>query len=718
MNLSTKRTSFEELALRYKTIGKKQLEYARAILSRKRKNNPDITMETILIEEGFATKEQINILNLILDFLQLKEKSKKFGSIAVKMGFATQQDVDNALQKQHMAFKKSKIKKTIGNILVDSKIITPAEKNAIIAEQAKLSSKKRSVASKNKQKNEKKNEYAPETANKQKLQKKQEIQEAHVPITPSGNPDVDIIISEDSMEAWVKLPDDTSRKITLEKIKNEIHKKGIKFGIYNNSLLQSKINAEKKFFLAARGQFPAVHKNKLIKYLFNNGHETDLISGSDPLEKSEDFIRTEKTDLVRKGKTIARLDAGDTDSNGRDLFGRRIDELFYGDHAPHVFRCGRGAVASHDDIKAFAGRSGYPFLSIEKKLYVLSFINILEDADLKFGPIEDFSNINVKGTLTGAFPVKAGGIKAREIRETRLYALKDIAAEIGITNARIITQGNVHARYIHNSTIEAFGDVIVEHEIIDSTIICSGKCKAVKSRIIASKISAKQGIICAGAGSDPTEACILMAGREDHIINEADRIEETIELIKKEMTDLEKKKDIIKSQINNVFKKMTDLKLFYDRAKKEMSEIDNAPGKDFSISDKDSYIKTMELRDNLDKKMASIINSLKGLNNKKSAMEIKKHDIVKQIKKIKPIIEKKIIEKKIDMENLFQWAEKTHAVPEITIKGRLAQGTIIKGLFSSLTTKKEYKNVKILEIPGSETEYTASTITIEPAFAS
>ncbi len=690
MKPTTKKISFVELALRYKTITKKQMEYANILFNEKKKKNPDITMEKILIEEGFATQEQINILNLILDFLKLKEKSRKFGDIAVKMGFATQNDIDNALQKQHIEFKRSKTQKEIGDILVEAKIITPAEKNLIAAEQQKLSGKVQSKKTRNKP--------VSKDMSKQKLQKTAGTSDSDVTF-------MEILFSEDEMDVWIRLSDDTGKKITLNEIKNEIQNKGVVYGIYNDCLLQckidkNKIKAGKKFFQAARGRFPAVSKNKTVKYLFNTAHDFP-----------DDFNEVNRK--VRKGMPIAVLNPDNTDSCGKTVFGRQIDSDFYGNHAPRIFRCGKGAEASDDDTKAFAGRSGFPFLSMEKKLYVLSFINVLEDADLKFGPIEDFSNINVGGILTGAFPVKAGRIKAREIRETNIYALENIVVEIGITNAKIITQGNVYAKYIHNSNIEAFGNIIVEHEIIDSTIICSGKCEAVKSRIIASTISAKQGIICGGAGSDPTEACILMAGREDHIINETDRLTETIEFIKKEKTDLENKRNIVEAKIKKIFKKMTDLKLLYDRAKFELNSIDNAPGKKFSISDKDSYIKTMELRDKLEKKMETIINSLKQLNKQKHKMKTQKYGIEKRIKKIKPKIEKKIIEKKLDMENLFQWAEKSPAIPEIIVKGRLAQGTILKGLFSTLKTEEEYKNIKAVEVQSSEPENSESTIVIE-----
>ncbi len=686
MKITTKKPSFGELALRYKTISRKQMEYAGILFNKKKKKNPDITMEKILIEEGFATQEQINILNLILDFLELKEKSRKFGSLAVKMGFATQQDIDNALKKQHMEFKRSKTQKMIGDILVEAKIITPAEKKSIVAEQQKISDKIQSGKSKDKP--------VYRDIPKQKLQKT--VGTDNSIVSP-----MEIHVSEDAMEAWIRLSDDTGEKTTLNEIKNAIQKKGVIFGIYNDSLLQSKIDTGKNFFQAARGRFPAVNKNMTIKYLFNTIHDT-------PADFEDVNIK------VKKGTTIAILNSENTDSCGRTIFGRQTYSDFYKNHAPRIFRCGKGAEASDDDTKAFAGRRGFPFLSMEKKLYVLSFINVLEDADLKFGPIEDFSNINVTGTLTGAFPVKAGRIKAREIRETRLYALEDIVVEIGITNARIITQGNVYAKYIHNSNIEAFGNIIVEHEIIDSTIVCSGKCETVKSRIIASTISAKQGIISAGAGSDPTEACILMAGREDHIINETDRIAETIELIKKKKTDLENQRNIIvEVKIKNLLKKMANLKLFYDRAKQEIDCIDNAPGKNFSISDKDSYIKTMELRDGLEKKMETIIKSLKQLNKQKKELETEKYDVEKKIEKIKPKIEKKIIEKKLDMENLFQWAEKKPAIPEIIVKGRLAQGTVLKGVFSTLKTKKEYKNIKAVEVHSSKQDNIESAIMIE-----
>ena len=676
MNKNTKTPCFEELALKYKTISKKQLDYARTVLNERKKKLPNITIEEILLEEGFADMEQVNLLKFILEFLKLKEKSEKFGALAVKMGYTTQEKVNDALKKQHLEFRQSKIKKIIGDILVESQAITPGQRDAIAEEQQRLSRRNRQKT--NGIHTPVKNVHSNGNGQSKKIQES-------IDNKKTRDHSIEVIIPENCMEAWVKLSDITPGKVSLDEIKTILHEKNVKFGIYNDALLQSFIESKKNLFIAAEGHPPPVNKNMGVKYLFNTPEGQIPSNGKD-------------TDIkIKKGKTIAVLSPENMDVSGRDIFGRQINRYGNDTHKPPVFRCGKGTRISKDHTKAFAGQNGFPFLSIEKKLYILPVTNVLEDADLKFGPIEEFSNINVSGILTGAFPVKAGKITAREIRGTRIKALKDIVVKVGITNARIRTQGNVYAKYIHNSTIEAFGDVMVAHEIIDSTITISGQCNASKSRIIASTISAKQGIIAAGAGSNVTEACILGAGGEGHIISEINRITHKIELAEKKLTELSKQKKSLTQKEKKILKKMTGLKHFYDRVKKEQADIDGAPKEDFPASDNTTYVKTMKLKDDLDRKIESIIRSLKILNKEKQSTEAQNHAVENKIKQIKPGIIKKVTAYKRDRAAFVQWAERTPGRPEIEIRGRVAQGTVFKGIFTSMTAMQEYKNIKIVE---------------------
>ncbi len=725
--------SFGDLALRYKTVSRKQLDYATSLLQQRKKHEPGTTIEQILMEKGFATKEQIDILNLILDFLKLQETSRKFGEIAVKLGYAKESEVRDALEKQHKEFKLSKIKKKIGDILVESKIITVSQKNTVIKEQQKISKHKNSnkkylnkLPLKNSTKQKQFNTDITDMPGKPERPENAR----NTDISPGSAPlPLEVIFSKDFTEIWIKVKENSNaEKISLDQIKNAMIRKGMKFSLYTDALLQATIDTQKKIFMAAIGKLPSPKPDMVVKYHFDiNRHKAaPVLSGNLHAAKrdkpalpgkgpkpdikagqttSSDFGNNEIK--VKKGTVVAELDmeaehhTGKNYYHGKDVLGRQIGNDFYGNNTPAAFSCGKGAVISHDKTKVIANRSGIPVLSIEKKIYVLSITNVFEDADLKFGRIEDFSNINVAGILTGAFPVTAGRINTKEIRETRLKALLDITVKIGITNAFIRTQGNVYAKYIHNSTVLAFGDVVVEHEIIDSTVIISGKCKVVNSKIIASKIYAKQGIVCAGAGSDLTTACTLMAGGETHIIHETGRIHKKTEALKREITKLKKNRHSLEKQITGLFKKMTGLKLFYDRVKKERNIIDISGQKSPATNNK-SHDNTIKLRKNLDEKMESIIKSIKKLNQKKQTLEVQKNSVEKEIKSMEPKINQQIWEHKRSIENIFQWAKKRKGAPEIIVKGKIAQGTVIKGIYSSITIKKEYRNIKAIEVYDSE----------------
>ncbi|WDP84257.1 MAG: DUF342 domain-containing protein [Desulfobacter sp.] len=204
-------------------------------------------------------------------------------------------------------------------------------------------------------------------------------------------------------------------------------------------------------------------------------------------------------------------------------------------------RCGSDTRRSKEKTCILAAKTGIPAISVERHLYIHPRINVLEDADQRYGPLEAYADLTVSGIITGAYPVTAGNLRAREIRGAKIEAIGDIHVNMGITDAVIRAQGDVHARYLHNCTIETFGNVYVKNEIFDSDIRCSGRVDSPNCRAIASEIYAKKGVVLAGIGSKKTLPCKIFAGSEHHILTQERQIKKQINLAREQINRLQEK---------------------------------------------------------------------------------------------------------------------------------------------------------------------------------
>jgi hypothetical protein len=76
----------------------------------------------------------MNLLKKFLGIFKKKEKPK-FGEIAVRKGYASEDDVTGALEAQKEYLEKHKIHKHIGAILMEKGVLTPDDVKLILEEQ-------------------------------------------------------------------------------------------------------------------------------------------------------------------------------------------------------------------------------------------------------------------------------------------------------------------------------------------------------------------------------------------------------------------------------------------------------------------------------------------------------------------------------------------------------------------------------------------------------
>ncbi len=721
------------LAFQYGTITKDQLKQVKAAYVLKHNDDPNLKYEDLLLHQKFATHYQIGLLKLIREYMIIKKRGEIFGEIAVDMGFISSDDLKKGLEHQRADFETAKTKKLIGEILVESGALTLKQKDAILKEQRLLEKYASNILSQHPGETKESDDLSDyekqflkikvtdqefaasalekgfvtqeeideaKTIQENAFQKdhqvtklddvmvdndilieeqKEIILEEQQKLYPEEelvySPKIDVIISDDQMEALVKIEKEDMASVLLQDIKDALKNHKVTHGIYNDALLQGNLDMGNLEFVAAKQDFSAeLIKSRKATYHFN----------------------TKKIDAesIKKGSTLAEQRMVSDNYIKQDLFGDDIEQSKGSDF---TFRCAHGVRISKDKSKAFASITGHPSLSIERKLYVHPVLNLMEDADLKYGPLEKYANINIKGGITDAYPIEAGNIRASEIRGATIEAIGDIHVDIGITDAVISCQGSIHARYIHGSKIEAFGNVVVDNEIIDSKISCSGRLASENAAVISSQIFAKKGITLARVGSEKTSACIICAGTENHILEQADKINARIKEIS---SPLDKMKKLLEDKIHlskKTFQNMIELKIFHDRAKTTNEKL----SKEFQKKKKELSGKKIKniakLLNDFEKRMAASVLSLKKLNKIKNDFKIEKENLNKKIKIVSLDTQKKIDAVQLDLFAFFEWARKQENISSIKILKRAVQGTIFKGVFSSTTLKKNLTNFLIFE---------------------
>jgi hypothetical protein len=496
---------------------------------------------------------------------------------------------------------------------------------------------------------------------------------------PHPHPGFRICISPDRMEATLFVKDH-SPEITIKDIKQALGAMGVEYGIYPDALLQCNLDMKNTEFPVARQDFSLeLIKSRRAAYHF------DTNPG--------------RAETKKKGEPLAEQNFGGDTHLKKDLFGKDIQQTRGYDLS---FRCASGSRLSNDRTKAFAGKTGVPALSIEKKIYVHPFITVLEDADLKYGPLENYANLNISGVLTGAYPVTAGEIQAREIRNAHIDAVGGVNSHIGITDSTISAQGDIHARYIHNCRIETFGNVYIENEIIDSHIFCSGKIDSGQCRVISSALYAKRGIDIAGAGSARTKACTLAAGTEHHILERARQIHLEIQNISQQVDALKQKQEEQNHYAKKTFQKMIELKIFHDRARNKKQKLGDEFKKKKNKLTREKSKNILTLVKNFEKRMAYSISSLKKLNATKKKYENERALVEKKINRLEPKIQKEILDLKTDLFLFFEWTRKQENLARIKINKNVFPGTVFKGVYSSLEVKKNLVNFTVFEQRDSE----------------
>jgi uncharacterized protein len=653
-----------KLAVKYNFVNEEQIQEALAIQKQEKLAGKEVLLGEILVTHGMMSRNQLNFLLSIQKVIETRKMDRKFGMIAVKNGFATTEDIENALILQKKSYEKTKIIRMIGDILVESKVMSKDQCDVILKKQKRFNQ----------------NDIAEGESPEMTEPPQSSINDAYF----------DLTVSEDKMTAFFSIKKDSSGSFTIQDIKEYLETKGIKYGIVTDEVISDyleNMESRGKPLEIAQGKLPEPGADASIKYHF----DTDPLKvGTVKNGGSIDFKDRGSIPQINKGDLLAEKIPAVEGKAGNDVYGRYLAVPNPKDKA---LRKGKGTSISEDRLKIFAEIDGIPEISAIGKVYVSPRLEIPGGVGLKSGHVDFDGKIDVLGTIQSGYRVKGNSLKANEILKADIEMEGDVKVSGGIIGAKIKSGGSLSAMYVHESEIEILGDIIIEKEIIDSKINTSGTCIAKDGPILSSRISAKKGIKAVQVGSEISKPCHLSVGFDEKVKEDIDAIRELIPNIKQEQDGYQRRLREIENEPSIIEKVIADMAQVQDRAEvkkraliEEMERL-KASGDDAEVekgvvklSELDSEIENREIKlDNLFRKQDEINSEISDLNQK---IEDTKNKIQNLREEISEIVE---------------WSTAEKGVPEIAVQDVIYADTTINGIYSSLRISHNQKHVLISE---------------------
>jgi uncharacterized protein len=653
-----------KLAVKYKFIDNEQIKEALSIQKQEQLKGNNAFLGEILVTQGMMSQNQLDFLLSIQMVIETRKMDRKFGMIAVKNGFAAQEDIDHALAEQEKGYEKTKTVKMIGDILVESNVMTRDQCDAILKKQQRF---------------EEIDITEFETP---------EISES--PDTSVNDAYFNLTVSEDKLNAFFSINKENTASFTLQDIKNYLERKGIKYGIVDDAEISDYLKNKEGLdtpLMIAEGKPPDTGIDAFIKYHF----DTDPLKIGTVKEGGNiDFKDRGELPQVSKGDLLAEKVPAVEGAAGHDVYG---SYLTVSKPKDITLRKGKGTTISEDKLKIFADVDGIPEISAVGKVYVSPRLEISGGVGLKTGHVDFDGKIDVIGTIQSGYRVRGNSLRANEILKAEIEMDGDISVHGGIIGARIKGNGSISAMYIHESDIEVLGDVLVEKEIIDSKINTSGACVTKNGPILSSRVSAKKGIQAIQIGSEISKPCILSVGFDDKLKEEINEIKEIIPLKKQEQKEYHRRLKEIEKEPDIIEKVIAEMAQVQDRAvvkqrklSKELETIkgagdnarlDRAAAK---LSSLDLEIENREKKlENLFKKQDQIQDEIDNLNQKIEDSNTEIQDLREKISEI------------------VEWSTSERGIPEVKVSDVIFADTRISGIYSSLMLNQNQKGVLIKE---------------------
>jgi len=633
-----------ELELAQETLEEAESEYATGQ-----------TIDKVLISKEFLHRKDLSRLFAKLTLIETRLLDREFADILIDRGIVNSKDTDRAFRKQLNNFEDSGVSVMVGDILVESEVIAPELRDEVIAAQDRSGDRAKEASS---------NAFSSEFG-----------------------AFVDLQVSEDRVQAWIRVPKTVQGSSDVSPVKALIKKRGITFGVVKDAqvreFIQNCTDPHEKF-IVAQGIPASVGKTAKIIHHFNTEHEGAGVVREDG---SIDFTARGDSPYVKKGDLLAEKHPMEHPRTGTDIFG---ETLLVGEVEDVPLKGGDGVNFSDDELKIFAAISGQPSLNAGGEVSVLEQFTVRGDVDFKTGNINFNGNVLVTGMIKEGFTVECDDLTANEINGATILIRGDLKISNGIVNAHVESRGSVQAKFLNNVKVFGAKNMMITREIMGCRILLSGALSNETGRITDSTIAARLGMSVKQIGTEKSEISTVKVGADDHMKWIAEHFDQQtskhIQEREKHITENSK----LESTHNSLHVDVANQTFAQEKLNKKMEFIENKLD-----------TAGQEERANLSKELKEIEESIGQADARIKEIFARQDEVAQKIEACDSHIKSANIEiEALEKEKtaVLDGLSKSAPVPVLSINKKAFRGTRIMGTQASLVLQKEMGASKFTEM--------------------
>jgi uncharacterized protein (DUF342 family) len=532
------------------------------LLAEKRQQIPDYSAVTLFTETKSLSRENIKFLFAVKDHLETKMLDKKFGELGIANQFVQPENVKKAMDIQSAIFKETNQSRLIGDILLENKEISRADKSAILLTQDRVKDEMiaevmNDIATSEIEKISLNMRFGAIAVKKEmvtidqlnhalKVQKSEENQgqprrylgDIFKQLFNLSPKDLDYIlkIQKELEKNRLALENALSQYNSEESINKRLSKL---FGYrFSKNKLAAFLQKTKEGFeetqvqdlitwLNAIGITSGICPGKIIKKFLAQatiGMEIQIAQGLPPRngqdESVEFFFDTDfrpsdgdslnLLPLVKKGDALARSIPPRKGTPGKDVSGFSIPAPL-----PRTISLNCGEGVSREEDLFIATADGMPCLYKKRTLFVkareqtIATRNHTGAIDTDLGDRYLDVNLRVEGSISPGGKVRCQGLDVNGDIFGQAAAAGDIRVKGQIGQSKKL--GKDPAK------IRAEGDILVNKPITNAILITAKSLKAPKSNLISSAVLAFQDIVINNVSDDGTRPSILQTGKNPNV---------------------------------------------------------------------------------------------------------------------------------------------------------------------------------------------------------
>lgn len=638
---------FDELAFNDGFITKGEKDRAVAELEEKEgEMATGLTIDKVLVQNKYLRRQDLSRIFAKMAMIETRLLDRELARMIINRELASQKDIDRAFRKQLNNFEDSGVATLMADILVESEIISQAVRDEVMAAQDRTGRKTVDESSQ---------------------------------FSSEFGAFVDLQVSEDRVQAWIRVPKGSQGTSDITPIKDLIKKRGISYGVVEDldirKFLKNCTDPHEKF-VVAQGIPPSVGKPAFIEYHFETGADTAGVIREDG---SIDFTARGDSPFVKRGALLAQKHPMQQPKSGVDIFG---ETLLVGEVDDVPLEGGDGTELSEDGLKLTAVITGQPNLDIKGIISVLETFTVNGDVDFKTGNINFNGNVIVKGTVKEGFSVECEELTANEINGGIINIRGDLKVSNGIVNSDIQTQGSIKAKFLNKVKLFGYGDMLITREIMESYVSISGALNNETGRITASTIAARKGMSVKQIGTDKAEYSTVKVGTNDHILWVSQKYDVRIE-------DQQRKLDVVVAQkiehddaFNSYHVDIANQTFAQEKITKKLDFLENRMAEIEDEAEKSRIVKEMKEMEvsnqQIDERIKAIFVEQDSAQQQSEACETEIEQIKLAIKAIED-----------EKQKIVGRLEKEEAIAVLKANKKIFTGTRIAGMEASLILKQD-----------------------------